>query len=455
MPEPKPQPPRPLPIMSVSGIRGKVGETLDALFVSRIAFIQTRAAGGGKIVIGRDTRPTGEALMRAASRGIRAAGGVPVNIGVAPTPTVCVAVEALGADGGIIVTASHNPLPYNGYKMVHKRGRLCRGAECEAVYAKFRDAAYPSDSELARHADEPAENIDAAPIHIDKILAKIDAGLIRSKNIRVAVDSINGAAGAVFPLLLDKLSVQWEGVNNALTGDFVHNPEPRPEHLGGLRGLLRGGGFWGGFAFDPDADRLATMGEGGQDISEEMTLIFALQNLLPKTKSDVATNLSTSMLVDDAAKRYGVRVFRTKIGEANVVEGMEANGCKVGGEGNGGIIYPPISTVRDGLAGLAIILEEMARSDKKLYEIASEWPVYHIVKDKIQCDGIDPVSLIKKLDKHFANENKDLTDGLKIIRDYGWVHLRASNTEPIIRCYAEAKNEAQARQLADMVLKVV
>jgi len=447
---------RPLPIMSVSGIRGKVGETLDGLFISRIAFIQTRAAGGGRMVIGRDTRPTGEALMRAASRGIRAAGGIPVNIGIAPTPTTCVAVEALGANGGIIITASHNPLPYNGYKMVHSSGRLCRGAECEAVYAEFRAAAYPADGELMKYTDEPAENIDAAPIHIDKILGNVDAGLIRSKNIRIAVDSINGAAGAVFPQLLDKLSVRWAGVHNALNGDFVHNPEPRPEHLGDLRELLKSGGdFWGGFVFDPDADRLATMGEGGQDISEEMTLVFALQNLLPRTKGDAAANLSTSMLIDDVAARHGVKVFRTKIGEANVVEGMEANNCKVGGEGNGGVIYPPISTVRDGIAGLAIILEEMAKSGKKLYEMASEWPVYHIVKDKISCDGIDPTALIKKLETHFSTENKDLTDGLKIIRDYGWVHLRASNTEPIIRCYAEAKSQEQARQLADMVLNVV
>jgi len=450
------QPQRPLPIMSVSGIRGKIGETLDELFISRVAYIQTRVGGGGKIVIGRDTRPTGEALMKAASRGIRAAGGIPINIGIAPTPTTCVAVTALGANGGIIITASHNPLPYNGYKMVHKTGRLYRGAECEAVYAEFREAAYPSDDELMKHADEPADTVDAVPIHIEKILGQVDVGLIRSKNMRIAIDSINGAGGAVFPQLLDRLSVQWAGVHNALNGDFVHNPEPRPEHLGDLRGLLKnGGGFWGGFVFDPDADRLATMGEGGQNISEEMTLIFALQNLLPKTKSNVATNLSTSMLVDDAAARHGVKVFRTKIGEANVVEGMEANNCQIGGEGNGGIIYPHISTVRDGLAGLAIILEEMARSNKKLYEMASEWPVYHIVKDKIQCEGIDPTTLIKKLDNHFSSETKNLTDGLKIIRDYGWVHLRASNTEPIIRCYAEAKSAEQARQLADMVLNVV
>jgi phosphomannomutase len=440
--------------MSVSGIRGKVGETLDELFISRIAYIQTRIAGGGKIVVGRDTRPTGAALAGAAARGIRAAGGIPVDIGIAPTPTVCVAADALGANGGIIITASHNPLPYNGYKMVHKTGRLCKGEECEEVYAKFKGGDYPPDSELLKHSGEPAETADGAAIHISKILPNIDAERLRSKNIRIAIDSINGAAGAVFPKLLEKLSVQWEGVHNKLDGDFARNPEPRPEHLGDLRALLASrDGFWGGFAFDPDADRLATMGEKGQEISEEMTLVFALQNILPKTKRDVATNLSTSMLIDDVARKHGVKVVRTKIGEANVVEGMISNSCGAAGEGNGGVIYPPISTVRDGLAGLAIILEEMAKTGKKLYELASEWPVYHIVKDKISCEGINPTALIEKLDKHFNTENKNLTDGLKIIRDYGWVHLRASNTEPIIRCYAEAKTQEQARELADMMLE--
>ncbi|MCL2182871.1 MAG: phosphoglucosamine mutase [Chitinispirillia bacterium] len=442
-----------LPIMSVSGIRGKYGETLDETFVSRISFIQTRASGGGNIVIGRDTRPTGKALMRAAARGIRAAGGTPVDIGIAPTPTTCVAVSALDASGGIIITASHNPLPYNGYKMVHKSGRLFRDEECQDVYKKFFDGDYPGDDELLKYIDEPAQTIDAASIHIERILSCVDVGLIRSKNISVAVDSINGAAGAVFPMLLDKLSVRWRGVHNKLNGDFVHNPEPRPEHLGDLRQLLMSdGGFWGGFVFDPDADRLATMGEGGQEVSEEMTLALALQNILAKDKTGVATNLSTSMLIDDVARLYGISVVRTKIGEANVVKGMEDNGCRAGGEGNGGVIFPRISWCRDGLAGLALILEEMAKTGQKLYQLASRWPHYHIVKDKISCDGINPAALIEKLDQRFAGENKDLTDGLKIIRDDGWVHLRASNTEPIIRCYAEAKSPEAARQLADMML---
>jgi len=438
--------------MSVSGIRGKYGETLDDLFVSRVAFVQARAAGYGRIVTGRDTRPTGEALARAAARGIRAAGCVPVDIGIAPTPTVCVAVPALNAIGGIIITASHNPLPYNGYKMVHRSGRLARASECEDVYARFRAGDYPADAELLECGGDPAETADGAAIHIDRILRCVDADLIRSKNIRVAVDSINGAAGAVFPALLDRLSVRWEGVHNKLDGDFVHNPEPRPEHLGDLRELLASGDFWGGFVFDPDADRLATMGEAGQEISEEMTLALALQNILSKQKTDVATNLSTSMLIDDVANSYGVSVVRTKIGEANVVEGMESRNCRVGGEGNGGVIYPEISWARDGLAGMAIILEEMARSGKKLYELASRWPVYHIVKDKISCDGINPAALIEKLSARFASENIDLTDGLKIIRETGWVHLRASNTEPIIRCYAEAKSQEMAKELAGMML---
>jgi phosphomannomutase len=439
--------------MTVSGIRGKVGETLDEEFVSRVAYVQTRLAGGGRVVIGRDTRPSGASLARAAAFGVSAAGGTPVDIGIAPTPTVCVAVPALNACCGIIITASHNPLPYNGYKMVHAGGRLYRGSECEEVYSAYRAGGEPEKTGF--DGINNMETADASAVHIEKILAAVDAPLIRAKNIRVAVDSINGAAGAVFPQLLERLSVEWEGLNNDLSGDFTHNPEPRPEHLGGLRKLLSGGGFWAGFAFDPDADRLATMGEAGQEVSEEMTLALALQNILSKTPGPVAANLSTSMVIDDVATRYGASVFRTKIGEAHVVEGMDAHACVAGGEGNGGVIFPKICKARDGLAGMALILEEMAKTGKKLYELASAWPAYYIVKEKIPCADKVPAALIDKLNAAFADDMKDITDGLKIIRDYGWVHLRASNTEPIIRCYAEARTEEQARELADMALSVV
>lgn len=439
--------------MTVSGIRGVVGQTIDPLFVSRMAYIQTRSNNGGTIVVGRDTRPSGEAFARAAFRGIRAAGGVPVDLGIAPTPTTCLAVAAIKANGGIILTASHNPGQYNGYKMVHSSGRLCRAVECEFIYSQFHKGLYPSEQELTAISDSPQRTIDGAALHIERILSHVDVQKIRSANIKIAIDSINGAAGAVFPTLLKELGVRWVGVHNKLDGDFIHNPEPRPEHLTDLAQLLAGqNDFWGGFVFDPDADRLATMGEKGEPISEELTLAFALQNLLSRTPSAVATNLSTSMVIDDVAARFNVPVIRSKIGEANVVEAMEQNRCSFGGEGNGGVIYPPVVFARDGLTGMALILELMAKTGQRITDMASAWPQYYIVKEKIACNSIDSSQLITRLTSRFSSERQDLTDGLKIIRTYGWVHLRASNTEPIIRCYAEASTPAQARELADMVI---
>ncbi|MBN1576740.1 MAG: phosphoglucosamine mutase [Chitinispirillaceae bacterium] len=445
-----------LPIMTISGIRGIVNETIDPLFISRIAYLQTHIVHGGTIVVGRDTRPSGDAFVKAAFRGIRAAGGTPVDLGIAPTPTTCLAATATGASGGIILTASHNPIQYNGYKMVHSSGRLYRGSEAEAVYTAFRRKEYPSDKKLSGFPETPEKSVDAGALHIDRILSQIDMQKIRSAKLCVAVDSINGAAGAVFPALLAALGVAWVGVHNKLDGDFVHNPEPRPEHLTDLSALLCSrADCWGGFVFDPDADRLATMGEKGEAISEELTLAFALQNLLARARSPVATNLSTSMVIDDVAGRFGAPVIRSKIGEANVVEAMERHGCSYGGEGNGGVIYPPVVAARDGLTAMALILELMAQTSQRITQLASSLPHYCIVKEKISCIAADPSLLINTLSSRFSSEKHDLTDGLKIIREYGWVHLRASNTEPIIRCYAEARTEQQARNLADMVIREV
>ena len=442
-------------MMTVSGIRGIVGETIDESFISRIAYLQTRAARGEgrSFVVGRDTRPSGAAFARAVFRGIRAAGGIPVDLGIVPTPTVCLAAAETGAGGGVILTASHNPSQYNGYKMVHSSGRLYRATECETVYTAFNNNEYPSEEELAGFPDTAESTIDAATLHIKRILTIVDAEKIRAASIKIAIDSINGAAAAVFPGLCDALGVSWVGVHNKLDGDFVHNPEPRPEHLTDLADLLRKTpGCWGGFVFDPDADRLATMGENGEPVSEELTLAFALENLLAREPSPVATNLSTSMVIDDVTSRVNVPVIRSKIGEANVVEAMERNNCSYGGEGNGGVIFPKVVTARDGLTGMALILEQMAVTSRRITQMASSLPIYYIVKDKIPCGPEGPAGLIQALDNHFSSEHKDLTDGLKIIRDYGWVHLRGSNTEPIIRCYAEAKTLQQANDLAAMVL---
>ncbi|MFC1476366.1 phosphoglucosamine mutase [Fibrobacterota bacterium] len=445
-----------LPIMSVSGIRGKMGETISPYLFSTIAYLQTKQVGGGKILVGRDTRPSGEMLAKAVFRGIRCAGGIPVNLGIATTPTTCFATKHFKASGGIIITASHNPLPYNGYKMVHTTGRLYSGSECEEIYQQFYKGGFPTEKVMAQNAEEPEEELDAVTPHIEAIVRAVDTEVIRKRNIKIAVDSINGAAGVIFPKLCDALSVSWKGVHNKLDGDFVHNPEPRPEHLGDLaRLLLSDSEFWGGFVFDPDADRLALMGEHGEPISEERTLALVLENILQKEKSNVVINLSTTMLIDEIARKYGVSVIRTRIGEANVVEGMKQHGTIIGGEGNGGVIYPKVSTARDGLVGMALILELMATSGKRLFELTSLWSTYPIIKEKILLGEKKASDVIANLTEKFSEETIDTQDGIKIIRDYGWVHLRPSNTEPILRCYAEAKTNEQARELADMVLNQI
>jgi phosphoglucosamine mutase len=439
--------------MSVSGIRGLVGKTFTSSFCSEIAYLQAKYLGKGGIVVARDTRPTGPSFASAIFKGICAAGSTPLDIGIAPTPTACVAAKHFNAAGGVIITASHNPDQYNGYKMVHPSGRLFKGSECDEIYREFSQKNFPPADTMAQVDSQNVKKMDAITPHIDRILREVDVELIKRAHITVAIDSINGAAGVIFPRLLLKLGVAWVGVHNKIDGDFVHNPEPRPEHLIDLSNLMKKTeGLWGGFIFDPDADRLALMGEHGEPVTEEMTLVLACENILSRKPSPIATNLSTSMMVDDVARKYGVRVIRTKIGEANVVEGLLANGCSIGGEGNGGVIYPAISTVRDGLAGIALILELMAKTNKKVMELVQQWPSYPLVKEKIPCENNNPNDIIQKLTDLFKNETIDVQDGLKIVRDYGWVHIRPSNTEPIIRCYAEAKTIESAHQLVTMVI---
>jgi len=445
-----------LPIMSVSGIRGLVDKSFTKPLCAVMAYLQSKYLGEGDIIVARDTRPTGEAFAQAIFKGIGAAGRRPVDIGIAPTPTACVAAKHFNAAGGVIITASHNPGQYNGYKMVHPSGRLFSGAECDAVYRGYFDKNHPSAEELLKANCGEVEKKDAVTPHIEKILNAIDVDCIRNAAISIAIDSINGAAGVIFPELLSRLGVGWIGVHNKIDGDFVHNPEPRPEHLTDLSTLMKKtDGLWGGFVFDPDADRLALMGEHGEPITEEMTLVLACSAVLSKKPSPIATNLSTSMMIDDVAKKYGSSVVRTKIGEANVVEGLLSGGCSIGGEGNGGVIYPAISTVRDGLTGMALVLELLAKSKKPIMDHVRRWRTYPLVKEKIPCENKDPLGVIRGLTDVFKNEKVDLQDGLKIIRDYGWVHIRPSNTEPIIRCYAEARTFEQARALVKMVMDEV
>lgn len=445
------------PIMSVSGIRGKIGDGLSFELLRAIAYIQTKLSGGGKVIIGRDTRPSGTEIEKWLCQGIRAAGATPISIGIATTPTTCFATKYFGANAGIIITASHNPHPYNGYKPVHSSGRLLNNDESSAIYKEYENGNYLSDEEFAKFQNSPEKvETTAVSAHINAILKSVDADLIKKAKIKVAVDSINGAASSAFPELLEKLGVEWLGVNVKSDGDFVHNPEPRPAHLTDLHDLLKSkNDFWAGFAFDPDGDRLVTMGERGEPICEEMTLALSMMSVLSSKKSAVATNLSTSMVIDDVAKNFGVKVIRTKIGEANVVDAIRANNLLLGGEGNGGVIFPEVSMVRDGLVGLALIIECMAKNDKKIMKLVSLYKEYPIVKEKISIAGLNPTEILAKLTKVFADEKIDTQDGLKIIYNDGWVHIRSSNTEPIMRVYAEGVTQEKANELAKMVMEKI
>jgi len=440
-----------LPLMTVSGIRGIYKETIDEQFYERIAYVQTKLSQAKKVIIGRDTRPSGESLAKAIFRGVKRAGATPVDIGIAPTPTTCLATAHTGAGCGVIITASHNPTPYNGYKMVHRDGRLYNASECQEVYDAFLSNTIPLPEEFPETKD--IETFDAVSLHIEKIKEVVDVECIKEAKLTVAIDSTNGAAGVIFPNLLEELGVRWVGVYNTIDGNFVHNPEPRPEHLTDLAKLLREtANTSAGFAFDPDADRLAPMGENGEPISEEMTLALALDNILAGHKSNIVTNLSTSMIIDDVAKKYGVSVIRSKIGEANVVEKMMQESCTVGGEGNGGIIYPRISTVRDGLAALALIIELLAKTGKTITSLVAQWPSYHIEKSKITLSDRNPSEVIEELAQDFSDKTIDTQDGLKIIHENSWVHVRPSNTEPILRCIAEASTKEEAQKLNETIL---
>jgi phosphomannomutase len=443
--------------MSVSGIRGKVNDDLSFELLRTIAYIQTKLSSSKKIIIGRDTRPSGKDIEKALCQGILAAGGDPISIGIASTPTTCFATKYFGADGGIIITASHNPHPYNGYKPVHSSGRLFNAIESQKLYDEYEKGNFLSNFEFEKYPNEPKSfETTAINAHINAILKNVDVDLIRNAKIKIAVDAINGAASDAFPKLLSALEVKYEGINCKSDGDFTHNPEPRPTHLLELQNLLKSkSGFWAGFAFDPDGDRLVTMGENGEPICEEMTLALSMMSVLADKKSNVATNLSTSVIIDDVAKNFGVEVIRTKIGEANVVDAIRENGLILGGEGNGGVIYPVVSMVRDGLVGLALIIECMAKNNKKITQLTSLYKEYPIVKEKISIEGLNPKAILAKLTKIFADEKTDTQDGLKIIYPDGWVHIRSSNTEPIMRIYAEAKTEDRAKELADMVMKEV
>jgi len=441
--------------ISISGIRGIVGETLthDVCLELSKAFVEV--LGKGKIILGADTRPSGLLLKNACIAGLLSMGSEVIDLGIVPTPTVGIMVKELRAAGGIVITASHNPSEWNGLKFFDSESMFLDEAELTKVIDVFKRKEF---KRIKLEEFKKTSKYDLAPSeHISVILGAIDRKSIAKRKFKVALDPCNGTGGVITPMLLKEFGCKVATINADIKKSFAHNPEPVPENLADLCQLVKREKADIGFALDPDADRLAIVSEKGMPIGEEYTLALAVDYILMKEKSKVVvTNLSTSRVIDDIAKKHGAKVIRTKIGEINVAKKMKEVKASIGGEGNGGVIYPKISYNRDSLIGIGLVLEYMTKSGKKLSELIKALPEYHIIKDKIELKSMEDASgIIEKTKGIFKKEKQDLTDGVKVVFSDSWIHVRASNTEPIVRVIAEGKSKTKAESLIEEFSKKI
>jgi phosphomannomutase len=433
--------------VSVSGVRGVIGESLTPRLAARFAQAFGTYLGGGKVVVGRDARSSGPMLQEAVTAGLLSVGCRPVDAGLCPIPSFQVLTKALQARGGVSITASHNPGEWNGLKFVGGAGFFLDRPR----FAEFIEIYHQGEFALVRAEKMKPAAREEEPLrpHLERLLAALDADLIKRGRFRVAVDCANGAGAALVPEFLRRLGCRPVLVNAVPHGRFERPPEPVPENLGALGRAVRARRADVGFAQDADADRLAVVDEAGRPLGEELTLALAVKRVLSsRAAGPVVVNLSTTRAIDDIAAAAGVPVFRTRIGEINVVEEILDRGAAVGGEGNGGVIWPAVHPCRDSFTAMGLVLELMAATGKAPSALRREIPVYHMVKDKVSGTAGRAHAIGKALRKKYAGKGEVVTlDGVKVVFADSWVHLRPSNTEPIIRVVAEARTRAEAARL--------
>jgi len=442
-------------LFSVAGARGIVGKTIDPDVVTRLCAAFSRVLPEGPVVVGRDTRPSGESLAHAAIGSLTACGRDVIDVGIATTPTVELATEYSDAAGGVIVTASHNPVAWNALKFLDARGLFLSPALGARVFEAYENETFPwADGRSCGHVTHDA---GATQNHLDAIvgLDVIDVEKIRAQNLHVVLDCINGAGSVIAPQLLESLGARVTCVNCTPNGDFYRDPEPRPEHLSELAERVGKENVHVGFAADPDADRLALVDETGRAISEEYTLALAVDAVLSRTPGDVVVNLSTSSVIDAVAARYGATVHRTPVGEAHVVAKMLDCGAVIGGEGNGGVIYPTLHPGRDAPLGMALILQILAVTGRTLSDLVAKYPPFVITKAKVKRRGAFDTERICGYIKRLNPDTIDVRDGVKALFADGWFHLRVSNTEGVVRVIAEATDRGGAKALADRARRVL
>lgn len=453
-------------IKSISGIRGTIGgpagEGLSGVDVVKFtaayaSFIRKGCGDNNVIVVGRDGRLSGEMVSKLVVGTLMSMGFDVINIGLASTPTTELAVTGEKAAGGIIITASHNPVQWNALKLLNGNGEFLNDREGKEVIriADENDYEFASVTELGHeyHVDTWNRN------HIAQVLALplVDVDAIRKANFKVALDAINSVGGIVMPQLLHALGVKdIVELNCDCTGKFAHTPEPIPENLTDISAVVKESGADVGFVVDPDVDRLAIVMENGEMFIEENTLIAISDYVLEHTPGSTVSNLSSSRGLRDVTRRHGCEYTAAAVGEVNVVTKMKETGAIIGGEGNGGVIYPAIHYGRDALVGVALFLTMMAKSGKKVTEIKAALPQYAIAKNKIQLTPeLDVDAILDEVKVRFKDEEITEIDGVKIDFPDSWVHLRKSNTEPIIRIYSEASTMERADALADEIKKII
>lgn len=444
-------------IISVSGIRGLVGSDLGIFEASKLGMVFGRflADRPKPLIVASDSRISSPALRSAVIAGLLAVGRDVIDLAVAATPTACLMVLRRSAAGGMIITASHNPIEWNGIKLIGRDGLGLTSDEAEQIKQAFGETL--PEHAGATECGQASVDETAHQEHIDAVLANCDPQLLdelRSRRIPVMLDSVNGAGAIAGVPLLEQLGCKVIGINSEPTGRFTRKPEPIPENLGEPSRAVAEHGAQVGFVQDPDADRLAVIDERGVCIGEEYTLALAGWYVLSVCPGPVATNLSTSRMIDDVAERFGQKVIRTPVGETNVGHAMLENNCPVGGEGNGGVILPAVGPVRDSLVAMAIILQLMVKTGKSISQLVDELPKYQMIKTKRQCTAERAAQACRAIREKFADQKINTADGVRIDfpDERAWVHIRPSNTEPIIRIIAEATDEAKARELIDMMV---
>ena len=450
-------------IKSISGIRGtiggKTGDTLNPLDIVKFTTAYATFIGGKKIVVGRDGRISGLMVRNVVVGTLMGMGYDVIDIGYATTPTTELAVKMAGADGGIIITASHNPRQWNALKLLNKEGEFLTAADGAEVLrlAEAEDFNYAEVDQLGQLTIDDTFN----QRHIDAVLGLklVDREAIKARKFRVCVDTINSVGGIILPELFKQLGVDYEILNGACTGDFAHNPEPLEKNLLGIMDKMKQGGFDLGIVVDPDVDRLAFICEDGVMFGEEYTLVSVADYVLSHTVGNTVSNLSSTRALRDVTEKHGGVYTAAAVGEVNVTTKMKEVGAVIGGEGNGGVIYPESHYGRDALVGIALFLSSLAQKGCTASELRKTFPDYQIAKNRIDLTPeTDVDAILVKVKELFAQDplaKVNAIDGVKIDFPDKWVHLRKSNTEPIIRVYSEAKSMAEADELGKKLMQVV